>query len=146
MNERNFEEMSDIYNEMMRYEDLGATDGMDKHFFTEILDGNVIKIPVTPSNIIRKTIKNFYYTLTDSSILYDIDNFPTEDETTDIAYKFLKSTSIEADKVELTDDTITLTPIAVKTLNLNVGDIIELEIFDDKSFELSKFEIPCCFN
>lgn len=41
--ERNFNEMSDIYNDMMRHE---TTERMDKYIFTEILDGYVIKLPI----------------------------------------------------------------------------------------------------
>lgn len=52
---------------------------------------------------------------------------------------------MEADKVELTGDTMAFTPIAVKTLNLSVGDIIEIDFLDDESFVLSKVERPLVF-
>lgn len=146
MEERNFDEMADIYNEMMRYNDLCATDGLDRFSFAEILDGYAVKLPVNALSHIHRMGKNFYYVLTDSYVLYDIDEYPVEDETTDITFDYLKNDNVEADKIVFTGDTITLTPIAVKTLNLNVGDIIEIEIFDNESFQLSKCERPFVFD
>lgn len=146
MEERNFEAMSDIYNEMMRYDDLATINASDRHIFTEILDKYTIKLPLNAFSAIKSMGKDFYYTLSDISIMYDIDNYPTEGAMTDISYDYLKSENIEADKIELTGDTITFTPMAVKTLDLNVGNIIEIEIFDDESFILSKFERQFYFN
>lgn len=146
MEERNFDEMADIYNEMMRYNDLAATNGMDRYFFAEILDGYKIKLPANAMSFIRRMGKDFYYILTDSYILYDIDEYPVEDETTDITFDYLKKENVEADKIVFTSDTLTLTPTAVKTLNLNVSDIIEIEIFDEESFQLSKCERPFVFD
>lgn len=146
MEERNFDEMADIYNEMMRYNDLCATDGLDRFSFAEVLDGYKIKLPANALSFIRKMDKDFYYILTDSYILYDTDEYPVEDETTDITFDYLKKENVEADKVKFTGDTITFTPTAVKTLNLNVGDIIEIEIFDSESFQLSKCERPFLFD
>lgn len=146
MEERNFDEMADIYNEMMRYDDLAATNGMDRYFFGEVLDGYVIKLPANALSFIHRMGKDFYYILTDSYILYDIDEYPVEDETTDIAFDYLKKENVEADKIVFTGDTITFTPTAVKTLNLNVGDIIVIEIFDNESFQLCKCERPFVFD
>lgn len=146
MEECNFDEMADIYNEMMRYNDLCATGGMDRYFFAEILDEYVIKLPTNAIPFIHRMGKDFYYILTDSYILYDIDEYPVEDGEKDITFEYLKRENIEADKIMFTGDTISFTPIAVKTLNLSVGDIIEIEIFDNESFQLSKFERPYIFD
>ncbi len=146
MKERNYEEMADIYNEMMRYNDLAATDGLDRHFFAEVLEGYVLKIPANALSFIHRMKKDFYYVLTDSYIVYDVDDYPVEDGETDITFDYLKSENIEAEKIVFTGDTISFTPTAVKTLNLLVGDIIEIEIFDSESFQLSKFEKPFIFD
>lgn len=141
MEERNFEEMSDIYNEMMRYSDLAATDGMDRYTFTEILDGYIVKLPFNALSAVRNIGKNFYYILTNDYILYDTDEYPTEDDTTDINFDYLKKENIEADKIVFTGDTISLTTTAIKTLNLAVGDIIKISV-DDKGFTIDKYQKP----
>lgn len=45
-------------------------------------------------------------------VVKDMDD---EDSSTDITIDFLKHTNIEADKVKLTGDTTTFTPIAIKS-------------------------------
>ena len=137
--ERNFNEMSDIYNEVMRYDNPTPADRMDKYVFTEVLDGYIIKFPLSAKNVIHAIGKDFYYVLTDDYILYDADIYLNEDDTTDIVLDSLKSMNVEAAKVELTGDTIAFTSMAIKTLKLSVGDIIEIDFFDNESFELSKF-------
>lgn len=145
LRERNFDEMSDIYNEMMRCDNSEATDRMEKYIFTEVLDRYIIKFPVNAKNVIRSMGKDFYYILTNDYIMYDKDKVFNENNTTDIIIDYLKSINVEADKVELTGDTMAFTPIAVKTLNLSVGDIIEIDFLDDESFVLSKVERPLVF-
>ncbi len=141
MEERNFEEMSDIYNEMMRYSDLAATDGMDRYTFTEILDGYIVKLPFNALSAVRNIGKNFYYILTNDHILYDTYEYQTEYDTADIIFDYLKKENIEADKIVFISDTISLTPTAIKTLNLSVGDIIKISL-DDKSFTIVKYQKP----
>lgn len=142
MEQRNFDEMADIYNEMMRYDDLAATNGMDRYFFAEVLDGYVIKLPTNAVSFIRRMENDFYYILTDSYILYDVDEYPVKDGETDVTLNFLKQDNVEVTKAVLAGDTIPFTTTAVKTLNLSVGDIMEITLFDNDCFEICKFERP----
>lgn len=142
MEERNFDEMADIYNEMMRYDDLAATNGMDRHFFAEVIDGYVMKLPTNALSFIRRMENDFYYILTDSYILFDVDEYPVTDNENDITLDFLKRENVEVTKVVLEGNTISLTDTAVKTLNLSVGDIMEITLFDNDCFEICKFERP----
>ena len=142
MEHRNFDEMADIYNEMMRYDDLAATNGMDRYFFAEVLDGYVIKLPTNAVSFIRRMENDFYYILTDSYILYDVDEYPVKDGETDVTLNFLKQDNVEVTKAVLAGDTIPFTTTAVKTLNLSVGDIMEITLFDNDCFEICKFERP----
>lgn len=140
--ERNFNEMSDIYNEMMHHE---TTERLDKYIFTEILDGYIIKLPIIAKSVIHSIGKDFYYVLKDNYIMYDKYRVINENHTTNIILDYLKYINMEADKVELVGDTITFTPMAIQTLKLSVGDIIEIILTDNESFELSKFERPLAF-
>lgn len=140
--ERNYNEMSDIYNEMMHHK---TTERTDKYIFTEILDGYIIKLPIIAKNVIHSIGKEFYYVLADNYIMYDKHRVINENHTTDIILDYLKSVNVEAEKVELVGDTITFTPMAIQTLELSVGDIIEIILTDNESFELSKFERPLVF-
>lgn len=146
MEERNFEEMADIYNEMMRYDDLAATNGMDRHFFAEVLDGYVIKLPINALSFIHRMENDFYYILTDSYILYEVDEYPVADGENDVTLDFLKQDNVEVSKAVLSGDTISFTATAIKTLNLSVGDIMEITLFDNDCFEICKFERPLLIN
>lgn len=146
MEERNFEEMADIYNEMMRYDDLAATNGMDRHFFAEVLDGYVIKLPINALSFIHRMENDFYYILTDSYILYEVDEYPVADGENDVTLDFLKQDNVEVSKAVLAGDTISFTATAIKILNLSVGDIMEITLFDNDCFEICKFERPLLIN
>ena len=140
LNERNFDEMSNVYNEMMCYDDAGSNDIMDKHIFTEVLEGYAIKLPNNIKNTINYIGKNFYYILADGYILYEVDNCFYKDVIVDKLLDYLKTENIEANKVEIINDTITFTPTAIKTLRPSIGDIIKISLLDKTSFALNKFE------
>lgn len=144
--ERNFDEMSNIYNEVMRYDTPSPSARMEKYVFTEVLDGYVIKLPRNAKNVIHSIGKDFYYVLVDDYIMYDSNIYLNEDDTTDIVLDYLKSINVEADKVEITGDTIVFTPAAITTLDLSVGDIIEITLSDNEGFNLNKFEKPYVFD
>lgn len=139
--ERNFDEMSDIYNEMTRYNDKTVKDGENTCFFTEILDGYKIRFPITAAGIIRSFGQDFYYALKDDCIVYVINERPDEPESKDIFFEGFKSEHIETARVKFTGDVIICTPKAVKTLALTVGDIVKIITYDE-SFYIEKFNNP----
>ncbi len=93
-------------------------------------------------SFIRRKENDFYYILTDSYILFDVDEYPVTDDENDITLDFLKQENVEVTKVVLEGNTISFTATAVKTLNLSVGDIMEITLFDNDCFEICKFERP----
>lgn len=127
LRERNFDDMSDIYNEMTKYDGRKAREGENTCFFTEVLEGYKIKFPITAAGIIRSFGQDFYYALKDDSIGYVLNESLDED----IFFEDLNKENLEADRVKLTGDTITCTAKAVKTLELAVGDIIEIVICNE---------------
>lgn len=137
--ERNFDEMSDIYNEMTKYNDKEVRDGENTCFFTEILDGYKIKFPITAAGIVRSFGQDFYYALNDDCIDYIANESPDDFEGSGLFFETLKSEHLEADRVKLTGDTVTCTAKAVKVLALAVGDIIKILIYD-KAFSIQKYD------
>ncbi len=137
MQERNFAYMSDIYNEMMRFES-GDSCG-DEYYFTEVMDGYNIEFPVIAQNIIRTFGRAFYYALKTDYILYDKKEDTVDKREENKIFKIYKTGSLEADRIGLTGNRITLTPKAVKTLSLSVGDMVKITILNE-SFIVEKFE------
>lgn len=141
---RDFQEMSDIYNEMMRYNGMSATNGDDIFFFTEILDGYTVKFPFIAKAKIHAFGKHFYYALAKDYVYYDINEYPDDDGEMDIVFDLFQKDFIEAEKVELTEDFVTLTPKAIKQLNLSVGDVVKIRL-DDEAFTISRYEKPLSY-
>lgn len=141
--ERNFDDMADIYNEMMRYEN-DSRYGDNKYFFTEILEGNLIDIPLIPGSIIRSFGKSFYCILKQESVEFELIRNFDDDEYEKLTFDYLQSECIEIKRVELTGNSIILTDKAVKQLELSVGNIIIITIFNE-SFIIEKFEKPYIF-
>lgn len=135
---RNFDEMANCYNEMMRYEEGGASDDVDKYFFAEVLDGYVIRLPLLAKAKIKAIGKHFYYGLAKDYISYMPDECPEEDEETDLAYAFFVDDFLECKKVVLMDS-ITFTRKAVKQLGLSLGDIVKI-CFKEDIIIIDKYE------
>lgn len=136
--EHNFDEMSDIYNEITKYDDIEVKDGENTCFFTEILEGYKIKFPPVATGIIRSFGQAFYYALKDDCIVYISNECFDEIESEDIFFKDFKKENIEVAKVKITGDVITYTPKAVETLGLAVGDIVKIVICNE-SFYIEKY-------
>lgn len=135
---RNFDEMADCYNELMRYDDFGVPNDGNKYFFAEVLDGYVMQFPSFAKAKVRKIGKHFYYGLSKTYVSYTRNEFPDEDEKTDLVYAFFKDDFIECEKVVLTDS-IRFTKKAVNMLRLSVGDILKI-CFEEDTILIDKFE------
>ena len=136
---RDFDDMADCYNEMMQYEGFGAIDEVDKYCFTEILDGYVIHLPLLARAKIKAMGPHFYYGLAEEYINYIVNQFPEDDDKVDLVYDLFKEDFLECKKVELTESDIKFTQKAVKQLRLSVGDIVKLW-FDEDVMVIEKYE------
>lgn len=133
--DRNFEEMADCYNEMMRYEDAGAPNDENKYAFAEISDGYVLQLPFMAKAKIKAIGKHFYYGLTEDYVCYVLNAFPEDDES--LVYDIFKDDFLECEKVTLAESTITFTPRAIKHLALSVGDIMRI-CFENETIIIDK--------
>ena len=134
---RNFEDMTDCYNEMMRHEEFGAANNGNKYFFAEVLDGYVIFLSSLAKAKIGAIGRHFYYGLKKEYVYYTLDAYPEEHE--NLVPAFFKNDFLECKKVELTEDCITFTPKAVKQLKLSIGDIVKI-CFEDEAIIIDKHE------
>ena len=139
MRKRDFAYMSDIYTEIMWYQ----YSCKDQYFFTEVLEGSMIRLPPVLKGVIQAVGKNFYYLLEEEDTIVYLLNKILSDE--DAAYDYLKTTCMESDRVELDGNFIKFTDKAVKRLKLSVGDIMQITLYEDGSFIIFKLEYPVLF-
>lgn len=136
---RNFDDMADCYNEMMRYETAESQDEEDKYSFAEILDGYVIRLSLIARAKIKAMGRHFYYGLAEDYICYTVNQFPEDDDEDDLVYELFKEDFLECKKVELTENEIKFTKRAVKQLRLSVGDIVKI-LFNEGIMSIDKYE------
>lgn len=136
---RNFDDMADCYNEMMRYDDLGSQNETDRYFFAGILDGYVISFSLIAKAKINAIGKHFYYGLAKDYIYYTLNEYPEDND--NLVPAFLKKDLLECKKAELTESYITFTPKAVKQLKLSAGDIVKI-CFRSETIIIDKYEQP----
>ncbi len=134
---RNFDDMADCYNEMMRYEETGQANDGNKYSFAEVLDGYVIHLSFVAKAKVKAIGKHFHYGLAEDYIFYAWNESPEDDDSLEPA--FFINDFLEYKKVELTESYITFTPKAVKQLRLSVGDIMKIW-FDDEIIIIDKYK------
>ncbi len=136
---RDFDDMADCYNEMMRYETVEAQDEEDKYSFAEILDGYVIRLSLITRVKIKAMGTHFYYGLAEEYICYTVNQFPQDDDEDDLVYELFKEDFLECKKVELTENEMKFTKRAVKQLKLSVGDVVRIW-FNEGIMSIDKYE------
>ena len=134
---RNFDAMTDCYNEMMRYEEFGEANHGNKYSFAEVLDEYAICLSLLAQAKIKAIGRHFCYGLAEDYVYYTLNKFPEEHESH--VPVFFKSDFFEFEKVELTESHITFTPKAVMQLELSVGDIVKI-CFDNENIIIDKYE------
>lgn len=136
LQDRRYSDMSDIYNEVMRFSSPDGTELGEEVFFTEVRDGNLIELPEFPKGVIHRSGKDYYYLLKEDTVEYLSNEFPGDKR--DLAFDFLKEESIEAKKLKF-DGNAVLDKKAMKQLELSIGDIVKITLFDD-SVIIKKFQ------
>ncbi len=134
---RNFDDMADCYNGMMRYAENDTGNDGNKYFFAEILDGYVMHLPLIARAKIKAIGTHFYYGLAKDYVYYTLNEYPEDNDS--LVPAFFKSDLLACEKVELTESYITFTPKAVKQLKLSVGDIVKI-CFEDENIIIDKYE------
>ena len=137
---RDYREMADIYEEMDRltsYEDINEfalTDSNiegdevnlpSQYCFVEILPGNKIVFPAKALDYIRH-----FDSLEEENIKLVAVDKELGDKYNNLIYDFFKDDGIDTRTVELTD-TFILDGLAMKTLELRVGDILKIWLLND---------------
>jgi len=133
----NFDEMADCYNEIMRYEKFSAENHGNKYSFVEILDGYVMHLSLFAKAKIRAIGRHFYYGLAKDYVYYMLNEYPEDNDS--LVPAFFKDDFLECERVELTEGTIIFTPKAAKQLKLSVGDIVKI-CFEDETVIIDKYE------
>ncbi len=136
---RDFDDMADCYNEMMRYEKFVSAETADKYCFAEILDGYVMRLPSIARAKLKGIGKHFYYGLAEDYIYYTLNEYPEMDDEDDLVYDLFKEDFLECKKVELTGNDIKFTKRAVKHLGLSVGDVVRIW-FKDEIMVIDRYE------
>lgn len=138
---RNFDDMADIYNEMFRYSPNDGSERAENTYFSELGENNIIELPLTPKSLLKKMDDNFYYFLKDNSIQYVANEY--EDDDKEIFFNDYSKECIEAKKIKK-PSVIKVSSVAKKHLDLKIGDIVEITLLGD-SIIIEKLKRPYGF-
>lgn len=140
---RNYDEMADIYEEMVRYDFYNEIDGFSavriengisklssQYCFAEIMPGYKIKLPEKALNYISHFSSEYIYCLEEENIKFTSIDESLGDTYNNLIFDFFEEGGIETRMVEIYY-AIYLDEMARRTLGFRIGDIVKIWLLDN---------------